>query len=137
MTNSHQGNPPKANYEVAAGELLSSMIDLYPSFKIESPAAIKNIWAAHLSEFSPEAIRKAASRMIDKHPTFAPTIGEFKQLCRATGESRRPEHKMLPHRTYPKAAAEIANRELTKMRGVLGTNNLTEVPRETDHPDIS
>lgn len=74
--------------------------------------------------------------MIDAHPTFAPTIGEFKILCRGVEPSRRPEHKLLPHKPPIYAAADIANRELARMRRTLGANETTKVPRETYHKDI-
>jgi len=52
------------------------------------------MWAAHLEEFSEARIEQAARAMINEHPTFPPTIGEFKALCKQGWE--RPEHRLVP-----------------------------------------
>ena len=121
MAHQHD-NPSRTNsdYQVAAGELLSSLIDLYPNFKLEDPSHTKGIWAAHLQEYSPEAIKKAAAIMTDEHPTFAPTLGEFKMLCKRFSVSRRPEHQMHKALPMPKSAPDLANKYLNQMRQVLG-----------------
>ena len=127
MTSQHD-NASRTNYEVAAGELLSSLIDLYPNFKLEDPSHTKGIWAAHLQEFTPEAIKKAAAIMTDEHPTFAPTLGEFKLLCKRYSVSRRPEHQM--HKPLPmlKSDSKTGRAALDKIHALLGRTKLRVVP---------
>jgi len=54
------------------------------------------MWFAHLEDISQERIERAAILMIDRHPTFAPTLGEFKALLRELN-TPRPEHRDIPH----------------------------------------
>ena len=42
----------------------------------------KRMWLAHLSKELPEQVDKALLALVDHHPTFAPTLGEFKKLLR-------------------------------------------------------
>jgi hypothetical protein len=44
----------------------------------------KRLWHNDLKAFSAGQIRKALSMVSDHHPTFAPTIGEFKKLIAST-----------------------------------------------------
>lgn len=42
----------------------------------------KEQWAKHLGEFDMGQIKSALDRVVDHHPKWPPTIGEFKILCR-------------------------------------------------------
>ena len=42
----------------------------------------KEQWAKHLGEFDMGQIKYALDRVVDHHPKWPPTIGEFKLLCR-------------------------------------------------------
>jgi hypothetical protein len=44
----------------------------------------KRLWAADLKDFSDERVRKALGMVRDTHPSFPPTIGEFRQLVAST-----------------------------------------------------
>jgi len=57
----------------------------YPNFltnQDEIPA--KRIWYVQLEKYSGDQIKAALNVSIDKHPTFAPTIGEFKAILTET-----------------------------------------------------
>ena len=122
MTNANQNQTSNVNYSVIAGQLLASMVELYPSFRStleDSSLNTRKMWEAHLREFPPEVIEKAASRMIDKHVTFAPTIGEFKQICK--GVNGKPSPPGISYR--PRGAADIAEKYLQQMREVTGAKS--------------
>ena len=77
-------------------QLFATLSVTYPTFlRVDQrPDDLKRMWAAHLEEFSDARIEQAARSMIDEHPTFPPTIGEFKRLCNQGWE--RPEHRLVP-----------------------------------------
>lgn len=94
----------------------------YPTFlKDESADVARRMWLAHLNEFDDEAIESAASRMIEEHPTFAPTIGEFKLLCKNEPEIYCPAHKYLPPPDLPEPNPDspVYKREIAKLRELL------------------
>jgi len=65
----------------AINALFATMKVAYPHFlkdQLESDA--KRMWALHLNDFSVNRIEVAAMAMVDSHPSFAPTIGEFKVI---------------------------------------------------------
>lgn len=128
-----QNETSSVNYSEIAGQLLTMMLEWYPQFKPENPSTTREVWAAHLREYSPSTIERAMKVMIDAHPQWAPTIGQFKQLCKRY-HAPAP-HKRIQHK--PRAAAGVANAELDKMRKALRKpNKTTEVSRETNHADI-
>ena len=45
--------------------------------------ALSNLWAFQLAKTSSRAIEGAMRTMIDQHPKFAPTVGEFKLLAKS------------------------------------------------------
>ena len=123
----NQSQTSSVNYSAIAGQLLASMVELYPSFRVtleDSSLNTRKMWEAHLREFSPEVIERAANRMINKHQTFAPTIGEFKSLCK--GVDGKP---VTPGITYkPKSAASVAEKYLQQMREVTGAKSYSPNP---------
>ena len=100
-------------------QLFATMLVQYPTFlkNEQRESEVKRMWAAHLSECNDDQILRAATAMIDIHPTFAPTIGDFKKLIRET--RARPEHQdfhlALPAPSNP----SIQKREMAKMRAAL------------------
>jgi hypothetical protein len=48
--------------------------------------AVKDFWAEELGSFSADELRKAFAAL-DKHPSWPPTLIEFKALCRPTAGS--------------------------------------------------
>jgi len=65
---------------------LFTMLKLsYPHFmKDQEMAPAMRLWHQHLASFDVERIKSAAMTVIDHHPTFAPTVGEFKKLVAAS-----------------------------------------------------
>lgn len=125
MTNENQQATSPVNYSAIAGELLASMVHLYPSFRItleDSSLNTRKMWEAHLREFPPEVIEKAATRMIDKHVTFAPTIGEFKQICK--GVDGKPVTPRIDYK--PSMSGDIAERYLKKLQELTGAKSHTD-----------
>ena len=57
---------------------------LYPTnaWKNQDESQTKRMWLAHLSKELPDHVDKALLALVDHHPTFAPTLGEFKKLLR-------------------------------------------------------
>jgi len=81
---------PQRNYsrtqigeKAVINQLFATIKVAYPHFlKDQEETSTKRMWAAHLRGFSDERIETAAKDMVDKYPTFAPTLGEFKALLR-------------------------------------------------------
>jgi hypothetical protein len=68
-------------------ELFAMLTLRYPNTKWLTDGDIglhKKLWHGDLKGFSAERIRKALTMVSDHHPTFAPTIGEFKKLIAQT-----------------------------------------------------
>ena len=59
-------------------------------------------WGRNLSDFSLDDIKRGLDKCVDEHPSWPPTIGEFKALCRLN-----PTELGLP--TTTQAWSEIAN----------------------------
>ena len=93
QTNSSQTPPGRV---LLINQLFATLSVTYPTFLRgdQRPDELKRMWSAHLGEIPEERIERAARAMIDQHPTFAPTIGEFKLLCNQMWE--RPEHRLVP-----------------------------------------
>lgn len=65
-------------------ELFAVMKLAYPTFlKGQDVDDAKRFWFTQLGAYDPARIREAMSAMTEIHPTFAPTIGEFKQLLKS------------------------------------------------------
>jgi hypothetical protein len=63
----------------------------YPTFlKNENETETKRLWFSHLESFSEDKIDAALKIMPDEFPKFAPTIGEFKKLCRGQASAEKP-----------------------------------------------
>ena len=73
---------------------------LYPTnaWKNQDESQTKRMWIAHLSKELPEQVDKALLSLVDHHPTFAPTLGEFKKLLREMNvkKSKFFEREALP-----------------------------------------
>ena len=46
------------------------------------PADIIDHWRSGLEGYSGEQIKRALDRMLDIHPDWPPTLGQFRQLCK-------------------------------------------------------
>ena len=72
---------PVAEDKNSVKELFAVLKLTYPHFmKDQDTVPAMRLWHQHLSDFSVEQIQAAAVAVIDHHPTFPPTIGEFKKL---------------------------------------------------------
>lgn len=69
------------------------------------------VWGRALLQYTDDEIRIAASRCVDSHPTYPPTIGEFKQLCR---QQRPRATTYLPPPGKP-LALRTANRRMVRV----------------------
>ena len=67
-----------------------------------------------------DQIMKASEKMLDIHPTWPPTLGEFKKLTSQL--ATRPEHKDAPKQLPPPYTDAVAQDHIEKMRKVLGMN---------------
>jgi hypothetical protein len=55
----------------------------YPNFlKGQDEIPAKRLWYVQLESYTGEQIKAALSLSIERYPTFAPTIGEFKSLLK-------------------------------------------------------
>lgn len=77
----------------------------------------KNMWIHHLYQHSEEKVDAVLLTMIDHHPTFPPTLGEFKKMLRLNNETK-PKFfaKALP---APEPTLSIGQKHIAKMRAAL------------------
>lgn len=69
----------------------------YPTFlKNENETETKRLWFSHLESFSEDKIDAALKIMPDEFPKFAPTVGEFKKLCRGQASAGQKPPQGLP-----------------------------------------
>ena len=55
----------------------------YPNFlKGQDEIPAKRLWYVQLEKYTADQVKAALSLAIDRHPTFPPTIGEFKALLK-------------------------------------------------------
>jgi hypothetical protein len=78
----------------------------------------KRMWLAHLGSQSEDRIEAVLIDMIDHHPTFPPTLGEFKKMLRLKNEAR-PELSVVKRLPAPEAKKAIAKDHLERMRAIL------------------
>ena len=64
----------------AISRLFAVMTTTYPSFQPNSEMVAD--WTSRLKRIPDNAISYAQHIMIEPHPKYAPTIGEFKKLCK-------------------------------------------------------
>jgi hypothetical protein len=91
----------------------------YPNFlNNQDESTAKRMWMAHLNEYSDDLIERAAREMVNRYPTFAPTIGEFKKLI---GELNIPRPELQNYKALPAPAAKqsVVGEHLAKMRQLL------------------
>tara|TARA_R110000823_G_scaffold19561_2_gene60379 strand:- start:1768 stop:2166 length:399 start_codon:yes stop_codon:yes gene_type:complete len=91
----------------------------YPNFlNNQDESTAKRMWMAHMNEYSDDLIERAAREMVNRYPTFAPTIGEFKKLI---GELNVPRPELQNYKALPAPAAKqsVAGEHLAKMRQLL------------------
>lgn len=94
----------------------------YPNFlknQNQDIGSIKRMWMLHLGGYAREKIEQAAKLMVDRYPTFAPTLGEFKALISELNQAK-PAHQEYIALPRPEADPSIASREIQKMREILG-----------------
>jgi len=65
------------------------------AFTIEA----KKIWAMDLSGLSNNQIKQGLDTMIDRYPSWPPTLGEFKALCKVGAESMKSDQLALADRS--------------------------------------
>ncbi|MBT6665341.1 MAG: hypothetical protein HOB01_08305 [Gammaproteobacteria bacterium] len=105
--------------QTVINRLFATIKIAYPNaFRDMDEGTTKRMWMAHMIEFEAEKIEAAAKDMVNRYPTWPPTLGEFKKLIREQNVARPElmEFKALP---APSAKQEIADEYLTKMREVL------------------
>ena len=93
----------------------------YPNFmskQNQDIGSIKRMWLLHLGGYAREKIEEAARLMVDRYPTFAPTLGEFKKLIAEINQAK-PAHKEYIALPRPEADPSIARMELGKMKALL------------------
>jgi len=74
---------------------------------------IENEWARQLGKFDMQQIKKALDVVIDHHPEWPPTIGEFKALCNIGADNWRTDQLALPAK---KAQPEVVQSNIEAMR---------------------
>ena len=112
-------SPTSIGRKTVINRLFATIKVAYPNFlNNQDENMAKRMWLAHLTEYSDELIERAAREMVNRFPTFAPTLGEFKQLM---GELNipRPELKNYKALPPPPAKQSIADEHLAKMRSIL------------------
>jgi hypothetical protein len=65
------------------------------AFTIEA----KKVWAMDLTGLTNDQIKQGLDTMIDEYPSWPPTIGEFKALCKVGAESRKLDQLALADRS--------------------------------------
>ena len=92
---------------------------LYPTnaWKNMDESQTKRMWLAHLSKELPDQVDKALLALVDHHPTFAPTLGEFKKLLREMNvkKVRFFEREALP----PPSNRNVGLAALKNMKAIL------------------
>ena len=101
-------------YHKTVNKIFQIFSAIYPSWqrgKSEKQTNIaKRLWLRHLKSFEIFAIERALDEVVDLFPSFAPTLGEFKQLL-----ITRPEHRLVEPLALPEprdeklAAASMKN----------------------------
>jgi hypothetical protein len=109
----------------AINRLFATIKHTYPHFlKDQQESLVKKLWRSHLAEAQPDQIAKAARLMVDRHPSFPPTIGEFRALIREVNTAR-PEHRDIgPLRIKYDGNQEIANSALDQLRELTGARTI-------------
>ena len=59
----------------------------------------KKIWAQDLSGLTNDQIKLGLDTMIDEYPSWPPTVGEFKAICKVGEESRKIDQVALDDRS--------------------------------------
>ena len=92
---------------------------LYPTnaWKNQDESQTKRMWLAHLSKELPDHVDKALLALVDHHPTFAPTLGEFKKLLREMNvkKVRFFEREALP----PSRNRNVGLQAIKNMKAIL------------------
>jgi len=101
----------------------------YPNFmKDQDVSLAKRMWALHLEGTPISQIESATVVMIDRHPTFPPTLGEFKAIIKELNVAR-PEHEEVgPLRLKYDGNDKIAYRALDQLRKLTGAKKLSRKP---------
>jgi hypothetical protein len=69
----------------------------YPNFlRDQDETTAKRLWWTHIENIDPVKIEKALRDMVDEYPKFAPTVGEFKKLCRGQASAVQKPPQGLP-----------------------------------------
>ena len=92
---------------------------LYPTnaWINQDESQTKRMWLAHLSKELPDHVDKALLALVDHHPTFAPTLGEFKKLLREMNvkKVRFFEREALP----PSRNRNVGLQAIKNMKAIL------------------
>jgi hypothetical protein len=59
----------------------------------------KKVWARDLTDLTNDQIKQGLDTMTGKYPSWPPTIGEFKALCKVGEESRKLDQLALADRS--------------------------------------
>ena len=75
------------------------------------------VWYAKLKAFTADQIMSAASKAIEEHPDFPPSLGQIIKIIRSEGVSNFIPHAStyLPPQPYDKANAEKAWMHMEKL----------------------
>lgn len=75
----------------------------------------KTAWFSELQRFKPETIQEASKRVIRKHPSYPPTLGEFCAICEEVFQVKRiPEYHRLSAGEYEKNRVLISDEKEKK-----------------------
>ena len=91
----------------------------YPNFlNNQNESETKRMWLMHLGGYAESKIESAAGIMVDRHPTWPPTLGEFKKLI-AEMNVARPELQTFKALPPPAAKESVAKQHIALMRAAL------------------
>lgn len=86
----------------------------------QSPEAVQmwmDTWGSALSDLSEQQLQRGLAACLTESPKFAPSLGEFRQMCLGPQQSTRPEHRlMLPAPRDTKDRSE----DLARIKALLG-----------------
>lgn len=78
------------------------------------PESVKSAWAEKLGGFPPDALAAAVYAVGDAHPSWPPTLGEFRELVRARIGVQHRRALPVPSRTADEIAAGRAQMDAIK-----------------------
>lgn len=74
----------------------------------------EDMWARDLEGISPMQMKEALDKLVDEHPSWPPTVGEFKILCKGSSNWENQSHLMLPDKSSYSITADERQAMLEK-----------------------